>query len=217
LLGGPASARPARGVLEAETAREVLARLDARLAGIRSLRGRFVQTFLSAGLGVPQEEEGVFYMQRPDRLRWEYRRPEEKTAVSDGTHTWLYLPEERVVYRGTVSRWKAGGGLSILVGGRIADEYEVAGLEVASAVRDGNIVLRLEPRADESELKEILLEIEPRRLDVAAVTAVDLLGNRTAVTFSDVEENARLRPGLFEFSPPRGARLVDQEEGEGGE
>ncbi len=218
--GSPAGAAAApRGPgdpAEAEiaTAREILSRLDERLRGIRSMRGRFVQTFVSSGLGVPQEEEGWFAVQRPDKLRWDYVKPERKTAISDGQHTWLHLPEENLVYRGSVVAWRRTGAFAILVGGSLADEYDVAGLEVDSASRRGDLVLRLTPRRPREEVQEILVEIEPSNLEIVALTAVDALGNRTGVHLSDVEENVRIRSDLFVFTPPRGTRIVDRFEEE---
>jgi outer membrane lipoprotein-sorting protein len=83
---------------ETEAARRVLERVEARLRGLGSLRGRFVMSFTSSGLGVPQTERGRFAIRRPDRMRWDYTDPERKIAVSDGMHTWLYLPEDHLVY-----------------------------------------------------------------------------------------------------------------------
>lgn len=216
-LGGAAAAPhgpddPAEA--EIATAREILSRLDERLRGIRSMRGRFVQTFVSAGLGIPQAEEGRFVVQRPDRLRWDYVKPERKTAISDGEHTWLHLPEEKLVYRGSVAAWRRTGAFAILVGGSLADEYDADGLEADSASRRGDLVLRLTPRRPREEVREILVEIEPKKLDIVAVTAVDALGNRTGVHLSDVEENVRIRSDLFVFTPPRGTRVVDRFEEE---
>jgi outer membrane lipoprotein carrier protein len=200
--------------IEIATAREILSRLDERLRGIRSMRGRFVQTFVSAGLGIPQAEEGRFVVERPDKLRWDYVKPERKTAISDGEHTWLHLPEEKLVYRGSVEAWRRTGAFAILVGGSLADEYEAGGLEADSASRRGDLLLRLTPRRPREEVQEILVEIEPEGLDIVAVTAVDALGNRTGVRLSEVEENVRIRSDLFVFTPPRGTRIVDRFEEE---
>jgi len=193
-----------------EAAVEILSRLDARLAGMTTMKGRFVQTFTSAGLGVPQSESGRFYLSRPDRMRWDYASPEKKVAVSDGLHTWLYLPEEETVYRGSVDSWKKGGAFALLAGGSLRAEYDAIGVE-ATGARKGNIVLSLKPRVQRDEFGSVLVEVNPADLTLASVTAVDGMGNRIAALFTDVEENVRLDPGLFTFSPPPRARVIDQE------
>ena len=196
---------------EKETAREVLSRLDRRLGGISSMQGRFVQTFISAGLSVPQSEGGRFYLMRPGRMRWEYTSPEPKTAVSDGTFTWLYLPEEGVVYRGTVEAWKREGPFAILAGGALGEVFEAEGIDAVSASRRGAVVLKMRPKRPAEAFEFLLVEIDPSTLSIFAVTAVDGMGNRIAAAFSDVKVNDRLRADLFTFTPPKGARVIDQD------
>jgi outer membrane lipoprotein carrier protein len=174
------------------------------------MKGRFVQTFTSSGLGVPQSEGGRFFLSRPDLMRWDYTTPERKTAVSDGTHTWLYMPEDEVVYKGSVAEWRSSGAFSILAGGSLIDEYEPVEAEAATAQRHGDVVLTVRPRKERDDLSTLVLEIEPKDLHLVSVTAVDGAGNRISVIFSDVEEDMRLDRDLFSFTPPAGARIIDQ-------
>jgi len=196
---------------EQEAAREILSRLDRRLQGVTSMRGRFVQTFVSSGLGLPQSESGRFVMSRPDLMRWDYTDPEKKTAVSDGVHTWLLLPDDGVVYRGSVAAWKRGGAFAILSGGSLEAAYEAGGLDTVSVLHRGDVVLRLVPRQAREEHERLLVEVRPENLAVVAITAVDRMGNRIGAVFSDVEENIPLPRGLFSFDPPAGARIIDQD------
>jgi len=199
------------GGSDREAAREIMSRFDKRLRSVGTMRGRFVQTFTSSGLGVPQSEGGRFYLIRPDLMRWDYTSPERKTAVSDGTHTWLYMQEDDVVYRGSVAAWKSGGAFAILAGGSLMEEYDPVEAEARTAKRRGDIVLTVRPRREHDDYSTLLLEIEPKELKLASVTAVDGAGNRITVNFSDVEENVRLQRDLFSFSPPPGARIIDQD------
>lgn len=210
-VGLPLAAGEDEGLSERAAAREILVRLDRRLQTIATMRGRFVQTFTSSGLGLPQSEGGRFFLSRPDLMRWDYTTPEKKTAVSDGTHTWLHIPEDGVVYRGTVAAWKRGGAFSILAGGSLVDAYDAAGVEAGTAARRGYVVLTLHPKTEREEFTSLLVELEPKGLRLSSVIAVDGAGNRIAALFSDVEENVQLDRGLFSFAPPAGARVIDQE------
>jgi len=221
LCGGPAclgaeplaSGGEAAPAGEAEAAREILARLDRRLEGVKTMRGRFIQTFSSSGLGIPQSEEGRFALRRPDRTRWEYISPEKKIAVSDGVSTWLYLPEESVVYRGSVASWKRSGAFAALAGGRLGEGFEAVAVDPGGASRRENVVLTLRPRTPRDDFQELLVEIEPGSLKVAAIVAVDAMGNRIGIAFSGVEENVSLPEDLFRFAPPPGVRVLDQDPG----
>ena len=208
---GVSSADGPVGVSDRDSAREIMRRLDRRLRSVGTMKGRFVQTFTSSGLGVPQSEGGRFFLSRPDLMRWEYTTPGKKTAISDGTHTWLYVPEDDVVYRGSVAVWKGGGAFSILAGGSLLEEYEPVDAEAATAQRRGDVVLTVKPLKERDDFATLVLEIEPGELKLTSMTAVDGAGNRISVIFSDVEENVKLDRALFSFSPPAGARIIDQD------
>lgn len=207
----PAAATPSGG--RAADPAEILARLDAHLASIESMEGRFIQSFVSSGLGVPQTEEGRFAIRRPDLMRWEYRSPEEKLAVSDGRNTWLYMPEEETVYKGSVSQWKEGGAFAVLAGGSLRQEYEALSVGVEGATRKGDLLLRLKPLSPREQYEYLDIQFDPRSLALHSITAIDGMGNRVAVILSQVRENVALERSRFEFTPPEGVRVVDQSPG----
>ncbi|MBI3448414.1 MAG: outer membrane lipoprotein carrier protein LolA [Acidobacteria bacterium] len=212
LTGAAGGARGADAPREGrETAREIALRLDARLATLRTMKGRFVQSFASSGLGMPQSEGGRFFLKRPDLMRWDYTTPEVKTAVSDGAHTWLYVPEDAVVYRGSVAAFKSRGAFAALASGSLRSEFEAIGVEARGAQVRGDVVLTLKPLSERDDLASLLIEIEPTRLSIASMTAIDGAGNRIAILFSDVEEDVDLPGDLFTFAPPDGARVIDQD------
>jgi outer membrane lipoprotein carrier protein len=43
---------------------------------------------------------------------------------------------------------------------------------------------------------------------LVAMQLLDKLGQSTELVFSDVELNTRLAPGLFDFTPPKGADVI---------
>ena len=212
-IAPPARASGEQAGGERAVAREILARLEARLARLRTMKGRFIQSFTSAGLGVPQTEEGTFFIKSPNLMRWEYERPEKKLAVCDGDHTWFYLPEEGVVYRGTAKEWREGGAFAVLVGGDLISRYEAIGASAEEAGRPGNILLTMKPRGQSNDFDSIEVEIDPRTLNIATLTAIDAMGNRIGLALAGVEENVRLSEAAFVFSPPRGSRVIDQDSG----
>jgi len=194
----------------AETARRILLRLESRLQDVRTMKAHFVQTFVSSGLGVPQAEEGTFMLQAPDLMRWEYDKPEKKLAISDGTHTWFYLPEEKVVYKGSVAEWKEKGAFAGLVSGRLSEKFEAVSASSGGTVLPGHVMLELKPRGDAEEFTSVEIEIEPSTLDIASFTVIDPMGNRIGLSLARVEKNGRLPDAAFTFEPPRGVDVVDQ-------
>ena len=76
LLGAAESPRAA--------AEDVARRVEERQRNVQDLQARFVQTYRSGVLGREIVESGTVSIKRPGRMRWDYRKPEPKTFVSDG-------------------------------------------------------------------------------------------------------------------------------------
>jgi len=172
-----------------------------------------VQTFTSSGLGIPQAEEGTFAISRPDLIRWEYMKPERKTAVSDGRNTWLHLPEQRLVYRGSVAEWREGGAFSVLAGGKLEDQFVALEASAEGVSRAGDVLLRLVPRTPREEYEELQIEFDTRSLMLHRITAVDGMGNRITMILERVELDPQLPEGFFTFTPPPGTEVIDQSAG----
>ena len=64
-------------------------------------------------------ERGQVYLLRPGKMRWEYRDPPGKLAITDGERTHLYLPEDRQVVVAPVPPRGTGSGIAFLLRPRI--------------------------------------------------------------------------------------------------
>ncbi|MBS1214133.1 MAG: outer rane lipoprotein carrier protein LolA, partial [Proteobacteria bacterium] len=67
-----------------------LQRLHAFLAKASSLSADFSQVQVDEK-GVPgRKSNGVFYLQRPGKFRWDYQQPYRQEIVSNGGKVWFY-------------------------------------------------------------------------------------------------------------------------------
>ncbi|HKY31601.1 MAG TPA: outer membrane lipoprotein carrier protein LolA, partial [Candidatus Polarisedimenticolia bacterium] len=175
----------------------------------------FVQRLDSRSLGRPRVEEGIFMIRKPSFMRWEYRKPEEKLAVADGEHTWLYLPEEREVHKGRAADLQRSGAAALLLAGRLRldRDFEARLSEGDSAGADppstGTQVLELRPLAPDTEFERVLLTVEIPGLSIRRLVLVDALGDRMSFDLSAIEENPDLSDDLFSFRPPPGVRVIE--------
>ena len=48
-------------------------------------------------------------------------------------------------------------------------------------------------------------------MKMASITAIDAMGNRIGFLFKEVEENVPAPREVFEFTPPSGAEIVEQD------
>jgi len=192
-------------------------RLQASLDAMTSLKGRFVQSLDSRSLGRPRSERGTFAIRKPAMMRWDYEEPERKVAITDGRETWLYLPEDREVHRGTLDRDGAGAAALLLAGklrldkdfySRVlsGDDLEEVGPQGVA----GAVVLELAPVNRAEEFERLIVAVDPERLLIRRVTVVDSLGGRMIFELHDLDRNVPLPDELFRFEVPPGVDVIDE-------
>ena len=192
--------------LPATAADESLARVEAWLKTVRTLSADFVQVVRSREGQISSRAVGRLSLSRPDRFRWDYREPYVQVIVADGRRLWLYDADLEQV---TVRPLEAGLGSTpamLLSGaGAVGESFTGGPVE-----RDGEWTwCRLVPKQRTSDFERVSLAFNGRG-KLVAMQLVDKLGQSTELNFSDVELNARLDPGLFSFTPPKGADVIGE-------
>jgi outer membrane lipoprotein carrier protein len=176
------------------------------------LGGRFQQVVSSPTLPREQVESGQFEIARPDRMRWDYQIPETKLAVTDGHSTWLYLPEDRQVVRGSMEALRRDGAMALLLSGTVT---LTEAFRIMESGRVGDrLELTLEPRVPSQSMA---------RIDLAATAAGQILfftvhdaaGNRVQWSFSDLRLDPPMDDRRFQFTIPPGVEVQDLEESGG--
>jgi outer membrane lipoprotein carrier protein len=191
-----------------EPARRVQAWLDSW----QSLSGRFEQILSSPTLPSDQVESGTFTIMRPDRMRWDYRQPEKKLALTDGTWTWLYLPADRQVIRGRLERLREDSAVSLLLSGslRLDEAFKV----VTAGLAGDGIRLALLPQQESEAIASVDLHATAAG-QVLAFTVVDPSGNRVSWRFHELRLDPRVDPARFLFEVPAGVEIQDLEDAGG--
>jgi len=182
--------------------------LETRLNAVRGLTARFTQRLESVALPSAQVEEGIVYVQRPGRMRWEYQVPPGKLAVADGERSWLYLPEDRQVLVVPIPDGRHDQGVGLLLRDRLDLLSEFAPEWGPSRSPGGPSSLLLRPRARQPAFDHLAVELDATDFPVR-LTVLDSLGGSVTYRFSDLRFIDRLDEGLFRFVPPAG--LVVQE------
>ena len=189
------------------------ARVQAWLDSWSRLSGRFEQLLEAPTLPSGQVESGRFQIWRPDRMRWDYREPERKLAVTDGVQTWLYIPSDRQVIRGSVEQLRRDSAVSLLLSGSLRLD-EAFGVRSARIV-DSEIRLDLVPRQPSATIQEVRLRADAATGGVLGFEVADPSGNRVTWRFWDIRLDPDLDEDLFRFRVPRGVEVQDLEEAPG--
>jgi len=178
---------------------------------VRPLRASFTQEY--SAWNHTRVESGEMYLERGGKMRWEYRKPEEKLFLSDGKNVLLYVPSENQLTRTPVgSSGDVRVPLELLVSRlnvrRVFSRIEFAGPEVPA--EPGDRVLRAYPkRRAEQEYRDVLVELTPD-FDIRRLVVTYPDETTMAFSFDRIARNIPVAPALFEFVAPAGTEVIQQ-------
>ena len=181
----PASAWAARGDFTADDIQD-LDRVSAYLNRLTTAEGKFTQIDQWG-----QMREGAIYLQRPGRLRFEYRTPKpDLTILSDGL--WLYVQNNSLK---TTSHYElAKTPLAILVQDKIDLATEKS---IVKVVREpGQISVTARDSAGLLQ-GEITLNFSDPGIELRNWIMKDAQGVMVQVAIRDLREGVKLNPSLF--------------------
>ncbi len=173
------------------------------IAKTLTARGQFEQKIFDGNLKLLQESRGALAFSRPGKFRWNYVKPYAQLIVGDGSRVWIYDEDLKQVTVRKLDQALGSTPAALLAGNneamrafRLADK----------GVKDGLEWLEALPRGKEGNFDNIRMGFGPAGLEVMEL--VDSFGQTTVLRFESLEHNPKLDPGLFRFSPPRGADVI---------
>jgi outer membrane lipoprotein carrier protein len=195
--------------------RSLVEKVDRYYASVNDFEGDFTQRYQRRLVRKTVEEKGRLSVKKPGRMRWEYRTPEEKLFVTDGTKSYFYIPAEKQVMvshepQGAMGM-SEGSPFELLAGrSRISDGF--AFFSSDEPPTQGGVVLHGIPNRPHGDFEDIELEVRPENGRVLRVVLVDAQRNRTEFVFENVRENVGLPEDRFRFTIPSGVEVVVQSE-----
>ena len=197
----------------AQTLDEVVNGVEATYGKINDLRAEFAQMAHNRSLGQDIKAQGVVYLKKGGKMRWEYTSPSPQQIVSDGTSLWVYTPELNQVNKGSAPKALAGPAGSFLAGlGRVRAEFSVRFLNPANKLdAAGRPLLDLTPKSPTPLLTRLVLALDPKDSVVREAVLYDQFQNTVTMSFTKVAINSGLADSLFAFTPPAGAAVVPLE------
>lgn len=203
LLSGalPGTARPQ----PAPDLRQLIDGLQLKYNRMTSLSADFVQLYTAPGERT-RREAGRLLLRKPGRMRWEYQNPEPKLFLCDGKYVYEYVPEDGFVSRMALKEsddWRAP--FAFLLGrGNLRQDFQQIETGVEAPSQAGNQVLRLIPKRNMG-FRTLLLEVDPKTLQLARLSFVDAAGARSDFLFSNMRENVATNETAF--TPPAGIEI----------
>lgn len=178
-------------------------RLQAYLAGLKTLSSEFEQRTLAGDGGRMVESKGTFYLKRPGRFRWEYRTPIEQVIVADGDRVWMHDIElDQVSHQGQ-DKALTGTPAQLLANEEpIERHFKVLPWDGG----DEREWVELQPKAEDTQVVRIRIGFVGDRLDTLLME--DSFGQLTRFIFTQTKRNPSLKDDLFRLKRPVGGDFL---------
>jgi outer membrane lipoprotein carrier protein len=180
-----------------------LERFSQFIEGTRTARGEFEQKIFDSNRKLLQESRGALAFSRPGKFRWTYQKPYAQLIVGDGSKVWIYDEDLKQVTVRKLDQALGSTPAALLAGNNEA----MRAFKLADkGAKDGVEWLEALPRDKEGSFREIRMGFDASGLRVMEL--IDNFGQTTVLRFNSLERNPELSPGLFRFSPPKGADVI---------
>jgi outer membrane lipoprotein carrier protein len=197
--------------VSAQTAETTIDRAVAAYARLNSMRAEFRQTLTNPLTGTTQTTSGELIRRKPNLMSITFNNGDRVAA--DGTTLWVYLPSS---VPGQVIRVPYTGGNAGSVDP--ADQFlksprtRYTVTASGSAVVDGRAtrILNLVPRRKNDPVTSARLWIDEKDYTLRQFEAESSNGLKRRVVITSFTANPQLDRARFRFTPPRGAKVVDQ-------
>jgi outer membrane lipoprotein carrier protein len=201
--------------LPASSGEDRLLRLfESKYNSARTMEAKFLERYYENGQQV-RAEAGRAYFERPGRMRWNYESPEKNTFLVDGKFVWFYSPADHTATRMPMKQsedWRTP--LAFLTShmklSRICGKLEPDRVVIPANPADVVYVCTLHGPQDAPGGKGQVASFEiSAEGELVRIVAPGEGGITLEFSFAGWRFNPELERGLFQFTPPRNAVIVD--------
>ena len=176
--------------------------LRARYLGLKTLSGTFTENICSELQGTCTQFEGTFAIDVPAKYRLEVTEGVKQLFVSDSTHLWIYLADEK-----RAMKQPAGGFAPVLAFlGPVLDSTATGEVSKDSS---GTYVVKVTMGDEMSAMNDLVLELNETATRITGFSFTDGWGNKVHFGLYDQQWNPKLSPALFKFTPPKGVTVEE--------
>jgi len=172
---------------------------------------RFFQTATLKAMEIQETASGKLQVKRPGMMRWDYEKPDKQIIVSDGTHLWVYRPEDNQVLVGRAPSFfgegKGAGFLSDIKSVRKNFSITLENKEGEKSYR-----LKLVPNNQTQDLSRVFLVVSPDTFEVMEVITYNPYDDETRIELTDYSYDRNLGDDVFRFEIPDGTDVIKMDQ-----
>jgi len=180
----------------------------------KTSKGTFEQAITNPLTGSTVKAVGEFQQQRePARFSFRFVQPKGDMIIGDGKWLWVYLPSSTPGQVIKVPMTDGGAG-SLDLASRFFDSpktrFAITDAGTATVAGRAAHALMLKPKSSTEPFTQAKVWIDTADGTLRQFETVEPSGITRLVTITAVTSNAPVDAKLFSFTPPKGARIVDQ-------
>jgi len=167
------------------------------------LKANFIQEVTIKSMNKTDREEGTVYFKNPKRMLWDYEKPKIKKLVINAKKSWLYLPDDKIVYiQESAGVFKSRIVVRFLSGiGSLKTDFSIKFSQPASD-EQGNYLLTLTPKSPGLGVGKLFMTVDRDSYQIIQCRFSDAYGNATRIQFRGIQLNSGLPDKMFNFQPP---------------
>lgn len=170
-----------------------------------AMRAQFSQVVNDAQGRKIQEVQGTMQLSRPNKFRWDYKKPYEQQIVSDGKQVFLYDMDLQQVTVRELSKTLGARPASLLAGGAAVEQN----FDLSNETRKDDLAwVKVLPKEKDSGFDTVFLGFKQNQLQKMELH--DSFNHVTYISFYAVERNPNISSSIFQFTPPKGVDVVGE-------
>ncbi|MFT4192054.1 MAG: outer membrane lipoprotein chaperone LolA [Comamonas sp.] len=158
----------------------------------------------------PRTSSGSFAFLRPNRFKFDYAKPFEQKIVSDGQTLWLHDVDLNQVTARPLESVLSGTPAAVIASARNLDglrkNFDLQAIAAPPGAAAGTEWVEASPKGKDGQIQSIKVGFAGKQL--AALDILDSFGQRSVITFDNLQTGSLPAASDFKFTPPPGADVV---------
>jgi len=189
---------------------DIIKKVETRYT-VPGFSANFFQVSTIKAMKITDTAYGRAFFKRPDKMRWEYEKPDRQTIITDGNTLWIYRPEDnQVMFGNAPSFFGDGKGFSFLSDMKLMQNKFSIILE--KKAEDDYHVLKLVPREKTFDVSVIYLSVSKKTFDIVKIVTYNSYGDETRIELSDIQFKQKIDDSMFSFKIPQGVEVLHLDE-----